>query len=109
MRRGEVGNDRRGKGFATVDGQIQDHAHLRMKNKGWHEAGTCPGFLEDENGVGVQRIKDALQYIRAMQVPRIGIVKNGTRPVGGRLPLGEIDGEMMNAEVCRGQDEDDLM
>ena len=79
-----------------------------MVCKGRHETSARPGFIEDESDIGAQRIEDAEQDIRAMEVPRVVVVKNRTRPVRCRLPLREIDGEMMKAEVGGGQCQDDL-
>jgi hypothetical protein len=73
-----------------------------MESKGRHETSARPGLIEDENDIGVQRIEDVQQDIWAMEVPRVIVVKNRTRPVRDRLPLREIDGEMMKAEVSGG-------
>lgn len=79
-----------------------------MESKGRHETSTRPGLIEDENDIGTQRIEDVQQDSGTMEVPRVVVVKNRTGPVRRRLPLLEIDGEMMKTEVCGRQCQDDL-
>ena len=79
-----------------------------MGCKGRHETSARPGLIEDENDIGAQRIEDVQQGIRAMEVSRVVVVKNRTRPIWRRVPLLEIDGKVMKAEVSSRQCQDDL-
>ena len=73
-----------------------------MESKGRHETSARPGLIEDENNIGTQQIEDVQQDSGVMDVLGVVVVENWARPVWERLPLREIDGEMMNAEVSGG-------
>lgn len=79
-----------------------------MVCKGRHETSARPGFIEDENDIGAQRIEDAEQDIRAMEVSRVVVAKDRARPFQRRLLLLKIDGEMVKTEVSGGQCQNDL-
>lgn len=79
-----------------------------MESKGRHETSARPRLIENENNIGAQQIEDVQQGIRAMEVSRVVVVKNRTRPIWRRVPLLEIDGKVMKAEVSGRQRQDYL-